>query len=343
MHVLVTGATGFVGFHTVMALIRSGHSVRFAVRNREKMIALYTPFGVDVGDCVVADVTDEEGIASAMRGVDGVVHTAAMVSLDANKAEAVYNTNVNGTRNVVGQALAHNIDRILTISSVTALYRPGASSLNENSSPTAADSAYGRSKVEADAYVRERVSEGAPIATCYPATVLGPNDPAFSEGSQGIAIFYNQGIIVTDGGIQIIDVRDLAELNVRLLEEGETGPWVAGGHYLPWRTLGTVMDKVSGQRLRRLPVPASLLRVMGSAVDVIACFIPMDTPFTAEGARYATQWVPVDDRKIRRRMNFEYRALESTLAATTRGLVAGGHIAPRWATGLGSPESHASE
>jgi nucleoside-diphosphate-sugar epimerase len=50
MHVFVTGATGFIGFHTVMALHAAGHSIRFGVRNAQKMKALYKPYGIDTSD-----------------------------------------------------------------------------------------------------------------------------------------------------------------------------------------------------------------------------------------------------------------------------------------------------
>ena len=105
MYVFVTGATGFIGFHTVRALLEAGHKVRLGVRNTDKMAALYDPLGIDTSDHVVGGITDEDAINRGLEGCDAVVHTAAMVSLDANKADLVYETNVRGTELVIGGAV----------------------------------------------------------------------------------------------------------------------------------------------------------------------------------------------------------------------------------------------
>ena len=95
MHVFVTGATGFVGFHTVMALHKAGHSIRFGVRNAEKMKRLYAPYGIDTSDFAIGEITDAEAIQQGLQGCDAVVHTAAVVSMDPNKAEHMMHTNLS--------------------------------------------------------------------------------------------------------------------------------------------------------------------------------------------------------------------------------------------------------
>ena len=86
MHVFVTGATGFIGFHTVQALLAAGHTVRLGVRDVGKMKALYEARGIEIDDYAVGEITDKKAIDAALEGCDAVVHTAAMVSLDAAKA-----------------------------------------------------------------------------------------------------------------------------------------------------------------------------------------------------------------------------------------------------------------
>ena len=55
MRVMITGGTGFIGYHSTRALLDAGHEVRLLVRSEEKLRRL---FGDDIGDFVCGDVTD---------------------------------------------------------------------------------------------------------------------------------------------------------------------------------------------------------------------------------------------------------------------------------------------
>ena len=66
MRVMVTGSTGFVGFHTVMSLLHAGHKVCLGVRNPEKMRRVFEPFGVHDLDFVGGCITDEAAVSRAL-------------------------------------------------------------------------------------------------------------------------------------------------------------------------------------------------------------------------------------------------------------------------------------
>ncbi len=330
MRVFVTGATGFVGFHTVMALLAAGHRVRLGVRNVAKMQALYAPFKVDVSDYAVGEITDPVAINEALVGCDAVVHTAAMVSLDPSRAEQMYRTNVEGTHNVIGGALSRGIRSIIHVSSAAALYNPDARVIDETLLPAEASSAYAASKVAAERYGRALVEKGESVAITYPTGVIGPNDPAMSEGNQGLKIFFDAGLIRTSSGMQIIDVRELAEVHVRLLEGGYSGPWVVGGHYLEWRALNALVQRLVGRPMTEYVLPGWSLRLAGRMVDVYSHWRPVDMPFTSEAMAYATRWVYVDDSKLRKALQFSYRPLAETLGETILWLGESGHIDRHW-------------
>jgi nucleoside-diphosphate-sugar epimerase len=334
MHVFVTGATGFIGFHTVLALLEAGHTVRLGIRNVAKMKALYESRGIDITDYAAGEITDKEAIDAALEGCDAVVHTAAMVSLDAGKAEQMYHTNVTGTRLVIGGAVEQGIRSIVHVSSAAAIYDRYATSLDESQPLAEQSSAYGRSKADSEKFVRGLLDEGAGISITYPPGVLGPDDPAMSEGNQGIAIFFNQTFVQTSSGMQIIDVRDLAKVHLALLEQQKSGPYLVAGHYRSWDELGHILDRVTHRKLRKYTVPGWLLRGLGNGVDMVSKILPLDTMFSGEAALYATRWVYMDDRKVRRELEMSYRPLEETLVDTIRWLAGAGHIEAWWAEKL---------
>ena len=334
MHVLVTGATGFIGFHTALALLEAGHRVRFGVRNKKKMEELFHPRGVDTSNCAVCEITDKDGIEAALQGCDAVVHTAAFVSLDKAQADLIYSINVTGTELVIGTAVEMGIRSIVNVSSTTAYYDPYVNVIDETLPLAEPDSPYGRSKAASARYVNQLIEAGASIATTYPPGVIGPDDPGLSEGNESFAIFFNMSFVNTSTGVQFIDVRELARVHVMLLEQQKTGPYFVAGEYWSWDELGVLLDKITGRKLRRMRIPGIVLRQLGSAVDFAAKFFPIDTPLTREGVTYASQWVYVDDRKVREELDIEFRPLEESLADTITWLSDAGHIEQYWAENI---------
>lgn len=327
MHVLVTGCTGFVGFHTALMLQRMGHSVRFGVRSEEKMRRVYQDFDVDLSDFAVGCVTDTEAVSRALDGVDAVVHCAALVTLDANMADELIENNVGGTRNVIGGAVDRGIRSIVFVSSISAMYQPGAT-IDEHSPYSEAGTAYGRSKLLADQYVRDLIAGGADIAITYPTGIIGPDDPGLSDANEGIAFCYRNGFVSTSTGSQFIDVRDLARAHVKLLERSASGRYIVAGHYRSWDDIHALHETIAGKKLRRLPLPGWLLRLIGRAVDNVKRVRAFDTPLTYEAAVYATQAAIGDDNKLREELDITLTPLRDTFADTVAWLIAKGHIDP---------------
>lgn len=117
MRVLVTGGTGFVGCHTVAALVGHGHQVRLLVRDPGRIAPALGPLGITEVDAVVGDVTDPAAVEQAMAGCQAVVHAAAVYSLDPRRAALMARTNPVGTDIVLGAAQRQGLDPIIYVSS----------------------------------------------------------------------------------------------------------------------------------------------------------------------------------------------------------------------------------
>ena len=131
MEVLVTGAGGLVGAHTVAALAREPRrfTIRALARDRARLLAALAPLGVTAEhlEIVLGDVTDEAAVRAAVSGADAVIHAAGLYSHDVNDAARMHETNVLGTRCVLEAAVAAGADPVVHVSSYLALFPPGGS------------------------------------------------------------------------------------------------------------------------------------------------------------------------------------------------------------------------
>ena len=328
LRVLVTGATGFVGFHTAKLLHEAGHEVRLLVRSPDKMRRVLAPFGLDTLAHVHGDIADEESVARALEGCDAVVHSAAMVNVLAKDATTTILTNRRGTELVIGGAVERGISRIVQVSSSTALFNPGMETVDENSPLGTQNVGYGRSKIESDLYVRGLQAHGANVYTTYPGSIMGPDDPGLSEAMIGLRVLVENLFVLTSSGIQIIDVRDLALAHLRLIERG--GPpqrYTMGGHFFTWTEMAELLESIIGAKLRhKVRVPKRTLKGIGRLGDLVNRFVPFDLPISFEAIWYATEWTPSDDTRVQQDLGFRYRDIRETLGDSILWLADKGHL-----------------
>jgi dihydroflavonol-4-reductase len=104
MRVLVTGGTGYVGSHTVAALVEGGHEVRLLIRAVQRVAPAVAPLGLQAADLdtVVGDVTDPEAVQRAVQGCQAVVHAGSVYSFDSRDTRRIRRVNVRGTDLVLG-------------------------------------------------------------------------------------------------------------------------------------------------------------------------------------------------------------------------------------------------
>src|SRR6266545_3969094 len=123
MLITVTGGTGFVGSHSIAALLRDGHRVRMLVRDEAAVEGALTPLGIDPArvDIRVGDVTSEATVRHALRGTEGVLHAASVFSFDSRDHRRMRAVNAVSTALVLDAARASGASRVVHVSSVGAL------------------------------------------------------------------------------------------------------------------------------------------------------------------------------------------------------------------------------
>jgi nucleoside-diphosphate-sugar epimerase len=338
MRVLVTGGSGYVGSHTVAALVRAGQDVRVFARSPDRLATTLEPLGVEVGDIAPGDVTDAASVEAALLNCDAVVHAASVYSLDPHQAHTIGETNARGTRTVLEAAQRAGLDPIVYVSSYVA-YLPSSgpsSGLLTYQSPLGRPKApYARSKTTAEAIAREFQAEGAPVTIVSPTSVWGPEDPSCGESCRLLSVLLrNRAPFVIPGVLPITDVRYVAAGLAAAVEPGK-GPrrYLIGGQDTTWRELIETLRRLTGRRLPAMHTPKAVALGTARLFDAAQRIVPGRTPFGRGAIEIGTQQVRTDDSHARAELGIEPMPLEETITDMIRWMIRAGRI-PAAAAGM---------
>lgn len=241
MILALTGATGFVGRHTVERALAAGHEIRALTRRAQPPQPGVT--------WIEGALDNPASLAALVQGAQAVMHLAGVVNAP-DRAGFVAG-NIEGTRTVLAAAEAAGVQRFIHVSSLAAR-EPDLS-------------IYGWSKHEA-----ERLVEASPLlwTIVRPSGVYGPGDTEMRDVFR-LARF---GLALTPprhGRVSLIAVEDLARLLVLLAQTVEPRALyeVDDGTALTHAALARAIGRAVGRRrLATIALPAPLLR-LGARID----------------------------------------------------------------------------
>jgi nucleoside-diphosphate-sugar epimerase len=332
--VLVTGGSGFIGSHCILALLGAGHAVRTTVRdlNREGDVrALLKQGGAEPGDRLsffAADLENDAGWAEAVNGSDYVLHVASPLPPHVPKdADELIVPARDGTLRVLRACRDAGVKRVVLTSSFVAIgygHAPQQELFDETSwtDPNGRDvQPYAKSKTLAERAAWDFVAReggGLELAVVNPVMVCGPVlGPDYSA-----SILLVQRLM--DGAVPgcpqlyfgIVDVRDIADLHIRAMihpaAKGERFLGVAGD-FMSVREIAQVLKTRLGAAARRVPtrqVPNWLVRAFALFDPAVRQILP-ELGKTKNGS----------GDKARRLLGWSPRSREDAIAATGESLL----------------------
>jgi len=302
--VLVTGGSGFIGWHLVRALLARGEDVTCLVRKTSCLDRLRSlPVKLAHGD-----VTDYDSLSEAVAGKSVVYHLAAIGS--ALRWEDLFRINERGAENVVRQCAQESTPPVLIhVSSLAAGGPATAGRERIESDQSEPVSHYGRSKRAGELAVR-RYADRVPTTIVRPSVVFGEGDrsclPMFR-------MVYRFGIHLTPSyskrRFSFLHADDLASLLMLAAEQGErVNPptaerngcdpaglyYASSGEHPLYHELGRIIGEAAG-RERTCVVPVGPLCVwsVATAFDVAGRLRGRPAVFSLDKAREARagHWV----------------------------------------------------
>ena len=237
--VLVTGASGFLGWHVARVAIEHGCAVRALVRPGSHVEELPV-------ESVSGDLRDAASLERAASGCGIVFHVAGDYRLWSRNSRELYDNNVEGTRNLLQAARAAGVERVVYTSTVGAIGIPPSGLGDETTPVSLADMTgdYKRSKFLAEQVALEFARAGMDIVIVNPTAPMGDHDFKPTPTGRIVLDFLNGAMpAYIDTGLNVVDARDAAEGHWLACQRGRSGErYILGSENL---TLAEILRKLA--------------------------------------------------------------------------------------------------
>lgn len=313
--ILVTGGAGLLGKELIIQLLAQGKQVR-AIYNKTPL----PDFHSDKLEQVQCNILDVTGLEEAMKGIEQVYHSAAIVTFNPKKKRELFKINIEGTANVVNAALDAGVKKMVHVSSVAALGRIRENTpINEtmNWTEETSNSRYGQSKYLAELEVWRGIGEGLDAVMVNPVLILGDGDWN-SSSSRVFKSVYEEFPWYTDGITGFVDVRDVAKAMIQLMDSNISAErFIISAEDRNFQDVFNLIAKAFGKKPPHKKVTPALAKIVWRLEAIKSRFTGKEPLVTKETAATALAKVHFDNSKLKRYLpGFTYRAIEETIAHT---------------------------
>jgi dihydroflavonol-4-reductase len=314
MKAFLTGATGFVGGHVLQMLVQAGADVRCLVRSSSSLANLEN---IET-EAVKGDIRDADSVRRAVSGCNVIFHCAADYRLYARDPRELYESNVEGTRNILRAAAESEVDRVVYTSSVGALgLNLDGSPANEETPVELADMVghYKKSKYLAERVAEHWAAKGLDVVIVNPSTPVGEGDLKPTATGKMILEFLNRRVpAYVDTGLNLIDVRDVATGHLLAAEKGQAGQkYILGHQDMTLLEIYQKLSEVSDVPAPRFKVPHWLPLSYAAVETSLARLMGREPRVPLEAVRLSRYKMYFDPSKAVRELGLPQTPIEEPL------------------------------
>lgn len=320
---LVTGASGFIGWHVARKLLERGERVRALVRPTSKLREL------DV-EVVTGDLRDAGSLKRAASGCGMVYHVAADYRLWAKNENELYRSNVEGTRNLLAAARDAGVERVVYTSTVGCIGVPRDALGTEAVEVRLEDmtGVYKRSKFQAEQVALEFAQSGLPVVIVNPTAPVGDRD--FKPTPTGkIVLDFLKGAMPAfiDTGLNLADVEDTAQGHILAGEHGRSGErYILGCENLTLQQILARLAEVTGGTAPRWRIPYALAYAAGAASTGWANLSGQEPRVPLDAVKMARKKVFVSSDKAKQELGYNPGAVDGALKRAVEWFRANGYV-----------------
>lgn len=307
---LVTGASGFIGWHIARLLLEQGHKVRGLVRSGSNVPELDF-------ERVSGDLRDPASLKRAAAGCGVVFHVAADYRLWAKNPEELFQSNVDGTRNMLSAAKIAGADRFVYTSTVGCIGIPSGGIGDEGQPVSLRDmsGAYKKSKFMAEQAALEFARGGFPVVIVNPTAPMGDHDFKPTPTGQIVLDFLNGAIpAFIDTGLNVVNVKDVARGHLLACERGKPGErYILGSENLTLHQILQQLAAITGMKAPTVELPYSVAWTAGVVTTAWARLTGTPPRAPLEAVRMAKKKMWVSHDKAARELGFAPEPAHSAL------------------------------
>jgi len=298
---LVTGASGFVGWHVARLLVERGHRVRALVRPSSRIRELEV-------ETVAGDLRDPDSLGRAAAGCGLVFHVAADYRLWTRRPNEMYSSNVDGTRNMLDAARRAGAERVVYTSTVGCIGFVENGAGDENTPAGIGDMSghYKRSKFLAEQAALEFARGGLPVVIVNPTAPVGDHDFKPTPTGRTIVDFVRGKMpAYLDTGLNLVDVRDVAEGHWLACERGKPGErYILGSRNLTLQQIFQELACISGRRAPSVRIPYGVALAAGAVSTAWANLTGIEPRVPLAAVRMARKKMFVTHAKAERELGY---------------------------------------
>jgi len=290
MKILLTGASGLLGGNLVRHLWFQGErDLRVLLRKSSRALAL---MDLDV-EVVYGDLRDSASLDRAMEGVSLVYHCAALVSQWKPNYKKCYETNVQGTINVMTSAIKAGVKRVVYVSTVdtlglSSLSNPADENWQEHESMARYGSPYTDTKYEAEKQAKQFLAKGLDLVIVKPTYMIGEWDIKPTSGQMIVQICKGRAPGYPGGGNNFVDVLDVCEGMRLAMEKGKRGEdYILANESgnMTYQEFFTLVAKIAGVKPPVFKIPYSFAVLSGYIFDVLGRVFKFEPDINSVTAR----------------------------------------------------------